>query len=98
MTGFGVRGAHANANTTLTASIGWQRTSGDLSASSNLGLSLIDTLYEVRSAALDRNAVTLETQASFRLSSHMMFGIGYNAIAGKNSRSHGARATISYAF
>jgi uncharacterized protein with beta-barrel porin domain len=98
MTGFGLRGAHASANTTLTASIGWQRTSGDLSASTNLGLSLIDTPYEVHSAALDRNAVTLDTQASFRLSSHMMLGIGYNGVAGKNNRSHGARATIRYAF
>jgi outer membrane autotransporter protein len=98
MTGAGVRGAHASANMTLNASIGWQRTSGDLSAPVNLRLSLIDTPYEVHSAALDRNAVTLDTQASFRLSSHMMFGIGYNALAGKNSRSHGARATIRYAF
>ena len=98
MTGAGVRGAHASANMTLNASIGWQRTSGDLSAPVNLGLSLIDTPFEVHSAAFDRNAVTLDTQASFRLSSHMMFGIGYNAVAGKNSRSHGARATIRYAF
>lgn len=98
MTGAGIRGAHASANMTLTTSIGWQRTSGDLSAPTNLGLTLIDTPFEVHSAAFDRNAVTLDTQASFRLSSHMMFGIGYNALAGKNSRSHGARATIRYAF
>jgi outer membrane autotransporter protein len=98
MTGVGVRGAHASANMTLNASIGWQRTSGDLSASTNLELSLIDAPYEVHSAALDRNAVTLDTQASFRLSSHMTFAIGYNGVAGKNSRSHGARATIRYAF
>jgi uncharacterized protein with beta-barrel porin domain len=98
MTGFGVRGAHANTNMTLTSSIGWQRTIGDLSAPTNVGLTLIDAPYEVHSAALDRNAVTLDTQASFRLSSHLMFGIGYNALAGKNNRSHGARATIRYAF
>jgi outer membrane autotransporter protein len=98
MAGAGIRGAHASANKTLSASLGWQRTSGDLSAPTNLRLSLIDTPYEVHSAALDRNAVTLDTQASFRLSSHMMFGIGYNALAGKNNRSHGARATIRYAF
>ena len=98
MTGVGVRGAHARANMTLNASLGWQRTSGDLSAPTNLRLVLIDTPYEVHSAALDRNAVTLDTQASFRLSSHMTFAIGYNGVAGKNSRSHGARATIRYAF
>ena len=98
MAGAGIRGAHASANMTLTTSIGWQRTIGDLSAPTNLELTLIDTSYEVHSAAFDRNAVTLDTQASFRLSSHMMFGIGYNALAGKNNRSHGARATIRYAF
>ena len=61
-------------------------------------MSGVNTPYEVRSVGLDRNAVAIETQASFRLSSGFNVGVGYSGVIGRKNNDHGARATVRYAF
>ncbi|MFZ4110021.1 MAG: autotransporter outer membrane beta-barrel domain-containing protein [Polymorphobacter sp.] len=94
----GLRGAYVTGKTTLSGSAGWQRTNGDRSARTVLAMSGVNTVYEVRSVALNRNAVAIETQASFSLSSRLIVGVGYSGVIGSENGDHGARATVRYAF
>ena len=94
----GLRGAYVTGKTTLSGSAGWQRTGGDRSAPTLVTMSGVNTLYEVRSAALDKDAVAIEAQASFSLSSKLTVGAGYSGVIGSKSSDHGARATVRYAF
>jgi outer membrane autotransporter protein len=98
MATLGLRGAYVTGKTTLSGSAGWQRTSGDRSAPTALAMSGVNTLYEVRSVALDRNVVAIETQASFSLSSRLIVGVSYSGLIGSKNSDHGARATVRYAF
>jgi outer membrane autotransporter protein len=94
----GLRGAYVTGKTTLSGSAGWQRTNGDRSARTVLAMSGVNTVYEVRSVALDRNAVAIETQASLSLSSRLIVRVGYSGVIGSVNSDHGARATVRYAF
>jgi outer membrane autotransporter protein len=94
----GLRGAYVIGKTTLSGSAGWQRTSGDRSAPTLVAMSGVNAPYEVRSAALDRNAVAIEAQASFSVSSQLTLGAGYSGVIGSKNTDHGARATVRYAF
>ena len=97
-TTFGLRGAKVVGKTTLSGSAGWQRTSGDRSAPTFSAVSGVNIPYEVRSVALDRSAVALETQANFSFSQRLTIGFGYSALVSSNNADHSGRATISYAF
>ena len=97
-TTFGLRGAKVVGKTTLSGSAGWQRTSGDRSAPIFAAVSGVNIPYEVRSVALDRSSVALETQANFSLSQRVTIGFGYSALVGSNNADHSGRATIRYAF
>jgi outer membrane autotransporter protein len=97
-TTFGVRGAKVVGKTTLSGSAGWQRTSGDRSAPTFAAVSGVNIPYEVRSVALDRSAVALETQANFSLSQRLTIGLGYSALVGSNNTDLSGRASIRYAF
>jgi outer membrane autotransporter protein len=94
----GLRGAYVTGKATLSGSAGWQRTGGDRSAPTLLEMSGVNTPYEVRSVALDRDAVAIQTQASFSLSSRLTMGVGYSGVIGRKNSDHGARATVRYAF
>jgi len=97
-TTFGLRGAKVIGKTTLSSSAGWQRARGDRSATTFAAVSGVNIPYEVRSVALDRNAVALETQANFSLSQRLTIGVGYSALVGRNNADQSGRATIRYAF
>ena len=94
----GLRGAYVTGKTTLSGSTGWQRTGGDRSAPTLVTMAGVNTAYEVRSAALDRDAIALQAQASFSLSTRMTLSAGYSGMIGKNNSDHGARVTISFAW
>ena len=98
MTTLGLRGVYINDKAALSSSVGWQSTGGDRSAPTALEMTVVNTPYEVRSAALDKSAVALEAQASFHLSPNATLSAGYNGVIGSKNSDHGARATISYAW
>ena len=94
----GLRGALNLGMTTLSGSAGWQRASGDRSAATVLAITGVNTPYGVQAVALDRDAVALEAQASFSLSSTISLGIGYSGVIGSHNSDNGARATLTVGF
>jgi fibronectin-binding autotransporter adhesin len=98
LTTLGLRGAIVTGMATLSGSAGWARTSGDRSAATLLSITGPNTPFVVNAAALDRDAVALEAQASFNLSQKITLGVGYSGLIGSNNSDHGARATLTIGF
>jgi autotransporter-associated beta strand protein len=98
LTTVGLRGAYNIGKATLSGSAGWQRTSGDRAFSTVLAITGVNRPHTVRSVAVDRDAVALEAQASFNLSSKVRLGAGYSGVIGSKNTDHGARATLTVGF
>ena len=98
MTTVGLRGAYNIGKTTLSGSAGWQRATGDRAFSTFVAITGVNKPYTVRSVAVDRDAVALEAQASFNLSSKVRLGAGYSGVIGSKNTDHGARATLTVGF
>jgi len=95
---FGMRGGIVTGQTTLSGSAAWQRTGGDRSAPTIVAMAGVNTPYYVRSAALDRDALAVEAQASVSVSSSFDFSLGYSGVLGRRNSDHGARATAKVKF
>ncbi|MFZ4689118.1 MAG: autotransporter outer membrane beta-barrel domain-containing protein, partial [Polymorphobacter sp.] len=95
LTTLGLRGAFDLGMATLSGSAGWQRASGDRSAATLVAITGVNTPFTINSVALDRDAVALEAQASFRLSPKINLGVGYSGVIGDKNSDHGGRATLT---
>ncbi|MBC7520389.1 MAG: autotransporter outer membrane beta-barrel domain-containing protein, partial [Sandarakinorhabdus sp.] len=94
----GLRGAIVTGMATISASAGWQRSTGDRSAATFLQINGPNQPYLVNAVALDKDAVALEAQASFSLSQTITLGVGYSGLIGSKNSDHGARATLTVGF
>lgn len=93
----GLRATHVAGKTTLSGAAGYQRLSGDRSASTDVSIVGTTNPFSIRSTELDRDAAAFEAQASFQLLPRVRLGLGYSGVIGRKNTNHGGRGTFTLA-
>ncbi|MEI6486236.1 MAG: autotransporter domain-containing protein [Sphingomonadales bacterium] len=82
----------------LHASAAWQRTSGGRDANTFLGIPAVGQFGNIRSVAIDPDALLLQVGASARVTDRVRLGLDYSGLIGDLNNDHSARASLNIAF